>query len=59
MKGRARKQNSTFIYICAKEEESRMHKEQEQFTQIIEVMQKIAYKKKGGIAPEPSVIDQN
>jgi ERCC4-related helicase len=57
MKGRARRTNSKFVFICAEEEESSMSESKDQFGRVIEIMKNITQIR--NLVPDSLLIQQS
>ena len=60
MKGRARQQDSNFIFLCARQELDEVEKEKNNFGVVINQMKELAFGKDeiGGIEPEDDILLQ-
>ena len=56
MKGRARQENSKFVFVCAREEENTFKQNKDMFDRVINFMKKITTKTQREVVPEPHVL---
>ena len=56
MKGRARQENSKFIFVCAHEEQNNFQQQRDMFDRVINFMKKITTKTQREVIPESHVL---
>ena len=58
MKGRARQENSKFVFLCAKEEYATVQENQESFASVIRFMKLITTRSQKELLPSANIVQQ-